>query len=239
MRIGMNLLMWGQRRAQDLPGVLREAADAGYDTVELPPLGDRQVALEALEANGLKVGASHTGLENIEKALDGQLDWLERTGARFLACSAGDQLTGKAYDEAAARLNAAGARCREHGVTFCYHNHAHEIVHDLFGLERILRGTDPENVHLCVDTYWVARGGQDPVDIISRLGDRIGFMHLKDMAPDGDFAEVGQGRLDWEGIRKAVTAAGIPLAMVEQDRTKRTPLESASLSRRFLREHWA
>lgn len=239
MQIGVQLIVWGERNRTDRAAVLGEVAAAGYDAVEMSPPADADAAAEDLRRNGLRVVASHINTGRLETDLDGHLRWLERHGATLMACSGSDYPTSAQFREVARRLDRAGARCRENGIRFCYHNHAHEIVHDLFGLERILRGTDPENVHLCVDTYWVARGGQDPVDIISRLGDRIGFMHLKDMAPDGDFAEVGQGRLDWEGIRKAVTAAGIQLAMVEQDRTKRTPLESASLSRRFLREHWA
>ena len=31
-----------------------------------------------------------------------------------------------------------------------------------------------------MDTYWVAVGGQDPVDILDRLGDRVKFIHIKD-----------------------------------------------------------
>ncbi|HEX9087433.1 MAG TPA: sugar phosphate isomerase/epimerase, partial [Arthrobacter sp.] len=37
----------------------------------------------------------------------------------------------------------------------------------------------PELV-LEVDTYWVAVGGQDPVDILTKLGDRVKFIHIKD-----------------------------------------------------------
>uniref|UniRef100_UPI003CF40694 sugar phosphate isomerase/epimerase family protein n=1 Tax=Pseudarthrobacter sp. DSP2-3-2b1 TaxID=2804661 RepID=UPI003CF40694 len=38
---------------------------------------------------------------------------------------------------------------------------------------------DPELV-LEVDTYWVAVGGQDPVDILTKLGDRVKLIHIKD-----------------------------------------------------------
>ena len=239
MRMGLNLLIFGRRRGEDLPGVLREVTQAGYDAVEMGPQADPEAALALLRANGLAVGASHANLNQLEETLDQHLDWLDRTGGRLLACSGPDFPTGAQYSAAAERLDRAGARCRARGVTFCYHNHAHEIVHDMFGLTHILRGTDPANVHLCLDTYWVAKGGQDPATIIRQLGDRIGYMHLKDMTPEGDFAEVGQGRLDWEGIQAAVSAAGVEVAMVEQDRTQRTPLESVSLSREYLRAHWA
>lgn len=239
MRIGLNLLIYGRRRDEDLAGVLKEVAEAGYGAVELGPTADPEATLASLQANGIAVGASHIMLDRLEDTLDRHLDWLERTGARLLACSGPDFPTGAQYQAAAARLDRAGDRCRARGVTFCYHNHAHEIVHDLFGLTHILRGTDPANVRLCLDTYWLARGGQDPATVIRELAPRIGFMHLKDITPVGDFAEVGQGRLDWAGIRAAVEAAGVEVAMVEQDRTQRTPLESIRLSREYLKAHWA
>lgn len=239
MQIGLNLLIFGRRRGEDMPGVLGEVAQAGYETVEMGPPADPAAVLAALRAHRIAVACSHTNLDHLEDTLDQHLDWLARTGGRLLACSGPDFPTSAQYNAAAERLDQAGARCRARGVTLCYHNHAHEIVHDMFGLNHILRGTDPANLHLCLDTYWLARGGQDPAAVIGALAPRIGYMHLKDMRQDGDFAEVGQGTLDWEGIRKAVTAAGVELAMVEQDRTQRTPLESVTLSRQYLRQYWA
>ncbi len=240
MQLGLQLIVWGQRRANDRAAVLAEAAAAGYAGVELSPPADGEVdaALAELRENGLRVVASHIGTGALATDLDRHLRWLEKTGARFLACSGQDYPTSAQYRAVARSLDEAGARCRANGITLCYHNHAHEIVHDLFGLGHILRNTDPQNVHLNLDTYWVQRGGQDPVAIIRLLGERIGYLHLKDMLADASFGEIGAGRLDWDGIRQAAVDLRLPLVVVEQDRTARTPLESSEMSRRYLREHW-
>jgi sugar phosphate isomerase/epimerase len=238
MEIGVQLLVWGKRVASERRAVLEEVAACGYAGVEMAPQEDVDAALAELRALGLRVAASHISTAVLERDLDRHLHWLDRAGAHLLACSGSDYPTSAQYREVARRLDQAGARCRAAGVTFCYHNHAHEIHHDLFGLGHILRGTDPEHVRLNLDTYWIARGGQDPVAVIRLLGDRLGYVHLKDMAPDGSFAEVGAGRLDWDGIREAILAVGVPWCVVEQDSTQRTPLESSRMSRTFLREHW-
>jgi sugar phosphate isomerase/epimerase len=238
MQIGVQLIVWGERVRQDRAGVLAEVAQAGFDAVEMGPQADAEAALEDLRRHGLRVVASHANVAGLERDLDQHLRWLERTGARLLACSGPDYPTSAQYREVARRLDAAGARCRAHGVTLCYHNHAHEIVHDMFGLGHILAWTDPQNVRLNLDTYWLARGGQDPAAVIRLLKDRVGYLHLKDMAADGTFAEVGTGRLDWAAIREAAEAAGVQVCVVEQDRTSRTPLESSAMSRAFLRERW-
>ena len=238
MQIGVQLIVWGERNRSDRAGVLAEVAKAGYDAVEMSPQGDVADADEALRRNGLRVVASHASTGSLERDLDGHLRWLEHHGAHLLACSGSDYPTSAQYTEVARRLDRAGARCREQGVTFCYHNHAHEIVHDMFGLSHILAQTDPGNVKLNLDTYWVAKGGQDPAAVIRLLKGRIGYLHLKDMMADGSFGEVGAGRLDWAAIRAAADAVGVTVGVVEQDRTAGTPLESSAQSRRYLREHW-
>lgn len=238
MEIGVQLLIWGDRNRTDRAAVLGEVAQAGFRGVEMGPPPDPDAAVELLKRNGLKVLAGHANTGSLERDLDDHLRWLERNGAHLLACSGGDLPTSAQYREVARRLDAAGARCRAHGVTFCYHNHAHEIVHDLFGLGHILRHTDPQNVKLNLDTYWIAKGGQDPASIIRLLGDRVGYLHLKDMLADGAFGEVGAGQLDWAAIQDAAQSAHVEVCVVEQDRTARTPLESSTMSRNYLKTHW-
>jgi len=238
VQIGVQLIVWGERNRTDRAGVLAEVAQAGFDAVEMGPQQDGAQADEELKRNGLRVVASHASTGSLERDLDGHLRWLERHGARLLACSGSDYPTSAQYRDVARRLDRAGARCREQGVSLCYHNHAHEITHDMFGLSHILAETDPANVKLNIDTFWVARGGQDPATVIRLLRGRAGYLHLKDMLADGSFGEIGQGKLDWAGIRAAADAVGITVAVVEQDRTTGTPLHSSTLSRSYLREHW-
>lgn len=238
MEIGVQLLIWGDRNRNDRAGVLAEVAKAGFNAVEMGPQPDAAAADEDLKRNGLKVVASHANTGSLERDLDNHLRWLEHHGAHLLACSGSDLPTSAQYRDVARRLNAAGARCRENGVTLCYHNHAHEIVHDMFGLGYIVSGSDPQNVKLNLDTFWIARGGQDPASVIRLLADRVGYLHLKDMLADGAFGEVGAGRLDWAGIKAAALAAKVDVCVVEQDRTARTPLESSTMSRSYLREQW-
>ena len=82
----------------------------------------------------------------------------------------------------AAKLNAAAKKGAEYGIRVGYHNHAWELESTIEGrtaLEYFADLLDPELV-LEVDTYWVAVGGQDPVDILTKLGDRVKLIHIKD-----------------------------------------------------------
>src|SRR5699024_2283779 len=84
--------------------------------------------------------------------------------------------------DTARRLNEAAVIAAEHGITVGYHNHAHEIESTIDGvtaLEHFASLLDPAVV-LEVDTYWVAVGGADPVELLGRLGDRVVAIHVKD-----------------------------------------------------------
>lgn len=238
MEVAVQTIVWGEARSNDLARVLREAAQAGYAGIELRPPENQQAAADMIKENGLRLAASHTNITNVERDVENQLRWLALNDAHILACSGPDFATSAQIRERAAALDRAGQVCRQHGVTLCYHNHAHEIHHDMFVLGHLLRATDPANVKLCPDTYWLERGGQDAPSLLRLLGDRVAYVHLKDMAADGGFAEVGQGRLDWAAIRAVLLELHLPWCAVEQDNTKRTPLESSQLSRTYIREHW-
>lgn len=82
----------------------------------------------------------------------------------------------------AADLNGFAKVAADHGLAVGYHNHAFElenVIDGVSGLEILAEHLDPA-VRLEVDTYWVAVGGQDPVALLGRLGDRVGFLHVKD-----------------------------------------------------------
>jgi sugar phosphate isomerase/epimerase len=72
-------------------------------------------------------------------------------------------------------------------------------------------------VRLEVDTYWAAVGGEDPVALLQRLGDRVSAIHVKDGAVTADVKDqvaVGSGSLP---IRDILDAAPHALRVVELD----------------------
>jgi len=63
----------------------------------------------------------------------------------------------------------------------------------------------------------------------------VSLLHVKDMAPDGGFAEVGEGTLDFAAILAAGDAVGTRWYIVEQDTCRRPPLEAVRISLSHLR----
>lgn len=169
---------------EDLPGTIRKVAEIGFTKVE--PYNFVATAKElgaALKENGLTAPSGHAPLlsqdqDEIFTAAKG----LGITTVIDPFLPAEHWLTAEDIKSTAAKLNAAAKKGAEYGIRVGYHNHAWELESIIDGrtaLEYFADLLDPELV-LEVDTYWVAVGGQDPVDILTKLGDRVKLIHIKD-----------------------------------------------------------
>lgn len=129
-------------------------------------------------------------------------------------------------------LNEMGRACRQHRLTFAYHNHDFEFAQSAgaYLLDRLLDATDPDLVGLELDVYWAAYAGVDPAGYLRRYAGRGPLVHLKDMATDRSFAEVGDGTLDVAAIVAAAEEGGARWYIVENDRPAIPALESARRS---------
>ncbi len=89
-----------------------------------------------------------------------------------------------------------------------------------------------------IDTYWVQAGGANPVTWIKKVSGNMGVMHLKDFRIVDDeqqFAEIGQGNMEWVEILEAANEVGVIYAAVEQDSFTEDPLESLRVSYDYLK----
>lgn len=144
-------------------------------------------------------------------------------------------------------LNKAGEQGKKLGLRLCYHNHAFEFepINGVTGLEILLKNTDRNLVSLELDVFWASVAGHNPVQLIQQHPDRIALVHLKDKpkdfpvqfnekVPKEAFKEVGKGSVDFPGVLKAATAAGVVHFFVEQDQTPGDPVDSLRISYQYL-----
>jgi len=237
-RIGAQLIVWGKRIDTDLLGVLDEVAELGYAGVEMSPgpLEKYPDPRKLFASRNLSLIGLHMGVGDL-KLVDTALRLLGKAEGHYLLFSGagGRGNTEQEYRQNSMFLQDAGKRAKEYDARVCYHNHAQEIINNATGMRIICEETDPELVSLCVDTFWVTYGGLSPVDFIRENMDRVAYLHLKDIR-DREFVELGQGVIDFPAVIKAVEPVALEWAVVEQDRTRRTPKESMEISRRYLKE---
>jgi sugar phosphate isomerase/epimerase len=189
-----------------------------------------------LDRTGLHAPSSHV---NIDDTPDWQaaLEDAHTLGQRFIVHPFAQFETADEWRSFADRLSAAGAAAKAAGLRFGYHNHAHEFAALPTGELPfdIVAGTDRTLVHLEMDLYWAVTGERDPVQLIGAHAGRILQFHVKDRAPDGSFANLGEGTIDFPQIFAHATEAGVLEYIVEHDEPP-MPLETARIGYDYLRK---
>jgi sugar phosphate isomerase/epimerase len=208
--------------SEDLPGTIKKVAQIGYTQVE--PYNFVATAKElgaALKENGLTAPSGHAPLMSQDQdEIFAAAKELGITTVIDPFLPAEHWQKAEDIQATAAKLNAAAKKGAEYGIRVGYHNHAWELESTIEGrtaLEYFESLLDSELV-LEVDTYWAAVGGQDPVELLQRLGDRVKFIHIKDGPLNKDNKAqqpAGQGKVPVMDVIAA--AKSLEVGVVEFD----------------------
>lgn len=207
---------------EDLPGTIAKVAQIGFAQVE--PYNFVATAKElgaALEENRLTAPSGHAPL--LSQNHDEIFAAARALGMETVIepCVLADKWqSAEDIQDTAAQLNAAARKAAEYGLRVGYHNHAWELESVIEGqtaLEYFAGLLDPQVV-LEVDTYWVAVGGQDPVELLGRLGDRVRLIHIKDGPLTSDTkAQLPAGQGQVPVLEIIAAAKSLEVGVVEFD----------------------
>lgn len=243
--IGSQLLVFASKYDinKDTDLILDCVKAAGYIAVE-GGAADAALYRKKLDERGLVYGASHVGLQALLD-IKPLIAYLEAVGGRDL-CNSGLMTWGGRSPEDYATgievLNRAGRQLRDEGIHLHYHNHDFEfekVTADKTGMELLMEGLDFSVVDFCIDVAWVTVAKHDAAEFLRRHKAHIGYLHFKDH--DGTaWTELGRGRVNWSAVMEVLPElTGVRWVMIEQDSTKIDPCQSATISRRFLRERFS
>ncbi|MGX6747704.1 sugar phosphate isomerase/epimerase family protein [Streptomyces xantholiticus] len=263
---------------------LDEVAHAGYEWIELGPYGylptDPVRLAEETSRRGLKVSAGtvFTGLHHGPAMWDETWAHVSDIAALTQAMGAShlvvipsfwrDDKTGRVLEDRTLtreqwrhlteQTELLGHEVRErYGLEIVVHPHADTHIDTEENVTRFLDATDPDRVSLCLDTGHYAYCGGDSVKLIETYGERIGYLHLKQVDPEilaqvvadevpfgpavgrGVMCEPPAGVPALEPVLTAAQSLGVDLfAIVEQDMypcPPDKPLPIAERTRGFLR----
>jgi sugar phosphate isomerase/epimerase len=158
------------------------------------------------------------------------------------------------YKEMAKTFNEIGKRVADMGMKFGVHPHLGSALQTKQDTETIMEMTDPNLVHLIVDTGHTTMAGMDPVQLTRTYLHRIIEFHIKDVAPENRggfkgelkgpynttaenriFFELGKGGVDFPGIKKILdNHQWKGWWTVELDRTATTAKASCTIARKYL-----
>jgi inosose dehydratase len=165
--------------------------------------------------------------------------------------------TDEQWDALVEGLHTIGKLAVQNGMKVCYHHHVGTGVQQRSEVDRLMTATDPELVHLLLDTGHLYYAGDDPLDMTQAYADRIKHVHLKDIRQSvldesiklgrsfldsmvaGVFTVPGDGAIDFEPILQVLADhhyEGWLIVEAEQDHAKANPLVYAQKARAYLRE---
>lgn len=204
--------LYSARNAGSLDEVLATLKELGYTQVEGwgGQFGDPAGLAASLKKAGMAMPTAHIGYTQLEDT-GAALKIAEAVGIKTIYCPAppsADYRQGKgSWADLGAGLDRIAKALNAGGVGFGYHNHAWEFQAEGGGKLPIdiLLDAAP-TLELELDVAWAIKGGADPVAAMTKYGNRISAMHVKDIAPQGEkldedgWADVGHGTLDWKQL---------------------------------------
>ncbi len=264
---------------------LQQAAQAGYGGIELGRKFPRTVSELAplLNAAGLQLASGwHSGfladrsVEDEVAAVRDHASLLQQLGAKVMVYGECGQLPGATpLDEPislspalsrvdltdyASKVNAfADVLLRDYGLKLAYHHHLMMLVEHDDELARFLQHTS-HNVGLVLDSGHAHAAGVDIAAVLSKYGQRIVHIHLKDVRPAmlqrlydedlsfndavraGLFTVPGDGCIDYAPIINFVKNAGYQgwlIVEAEQDPQQAPPLATASRAAHWVSEQFS
>ncbi|MET0634567.1 MAG: sugar phosphate isomerase/epimerase [Chitinophagaceae bacterium] len=238
-KMGLQLFSIREPLSKDVTGTVKKIAAVGYEDCETygyDPVKGSYYGLKAadfkklLEDNGMISTSGHYDFSSLfDKSPDDMLQFVDQCikGAHSL-----DQKyitwpwldpkfrTIGHFHQLTEKLNRIGERVNKAGLGFAYHNHDFEFIdfNGENGYEIIMRDTDPSQVKLQMDIYWVMHSSKlSPAELFARQPGRFVMWHIKDMDKiTRDYSELGNGSIDFTVILPEAPRAGLQYYYIEQ-----------------------
>lgn len=251
-RLGVQLYVFRTMLARDFDGTLAKIAAIGIRNVEFAGFYNRSAkdVRTSLSNAGLKASGAHCLLASMsDDEIGHMIEFCHEVGMPYMiaavpsikptgAPGSGKKSSGNPFEHitledwrwSADRFNTIGARVRDAGMRFAYHNHNIETQKygDVIAFDEMLRLTDPKLVGMEFDTGNFIAGGGDPYPYLEKYPHRFELAHVKEWVSPftpsvtihfPPYAPFGQGKTDWKKMLVALHKAGVKEIFIEQDGT--------------------
>jgi sugar phosphate isomerase/epimerase len=242
-RVGLQLYTVRNEMQRDMDATLTRVAQIGYMEVEFAGYFNRAPAQvkSLLDRLDLSAPSAHMPYESLDNGWAKVLDDANAIGHRYVVIAWTPVEVRKTIDDwkrIAEKFNRAAEASEKQDLRFAYHNHNFEFVpiEGQIPYDVLTAATDPDDVKLEMDLYWITSAGGDPFKYFARYPDRFPMVHVKDWKKGGhpEMVDVGAGDIDFKKIFAQHGRAGIKHYFVEHDEPA-DPFASITASYRYLR----
>ena len=215
MDYGLQLYSVRDVTGTDLEGTLKKVAEIGYRYVEFAGFfGHTAEQVKAMLDNyGLIVSGTHSGFDDLDKDFDGTVKYHHAIGNTNYIVPGAPWGTTAELNETIEKMNKYKPMLAAEGIRLAYHNHDGEFKPNLDGQiahEEMERRTD---IDFQIDTFWAFVAGRDPIEVITRLKDRVHVIHLKDGLRNGQGFALGEGEAPVAAVREKAIELGMHMVV--------------------------
>ena len=250
MKIGVQLYTIRDyaKDPENIEATLRRIKAIGFDLVQISGLGacDTELLARWFKELDIEVCGTHSPWDRIADPteLKKLIDEHKKLNCRQIGLGmipGSFPRTNEGYTRFIKKANDICKQAGDAGLTFGYHNH--ELEFQKFNGIRVFDRLIEEcpDLYFIPDVFWFQAGGVNPSTYIEKLKGRIEIVHFKDFRVkdrERQFAEIGEGNLDWADIIPRCKKNNIPYAVIEQDGDFMIdPFESLALSKKFLTDN--
>lgn len=215
MEYGLQLYSVRDFTEKDLASTVAEVAKIGYKYMEFAGFfgNSAEQVKEMLEKNQVEVSGTHSSLDELEQDFEGTVAYHHAIGNTNYIIPGAPWQTAAQLDDTIAKLNKFQPMLAAEGINLAYHNHDGEFRPNADGQiphEEIEKRT---SIDFEIDTYWAYVGGKDPVELITRLKDRVKVIHLKDGLANGEGFALGEGTAPVKEVLEKAKELGMQIVV--------------------------
>ncbi len=220
----------------NLEGALKAVSEIGYKYVEFAGFFGHSAedVRKMLDKYNLEVSGTHTGWQEVAENFEETVRYHKTIGNKNIIVPGADLGTRQKLDDYIAMYNEFEPKLRAEGITFQYHNHSHEFYPTEEGYEIHAELEKRTNMMFEIDTFWAFNAGRDPVEMITRLKDRINCIHLKDGMKGGQGFSLGLGEAPVAAVRERAIELGFRM-VVESEGLEPTGIEEVTRCFEYLK----
>ena len=229
---------------EDFDKACKKVKEIGYKTVQLSGIGNFSAdeIKPILEKYGLQAVCTHRPPDSYLNNIEGEIEFHKKIGCKIcgIGCMPGFNVEKENIEKFIKDFSSVTKKLDESGLIFAYHNHAIEFekVKGKYVFDIITDSMAADNFKYILDVYWLSYAGINPAKFIRERKGKIACVHFKDLkvvSGQPQFAEIGQGNIDWDDVISACEEAEVKYALVEKDRCDGNPFDSLKISYDFLK----
>jgi sugar phosphate isomerase/epimerase len=237
MRLSVQLYTVRDHLSNDLPGTLSQLQEAGLEFVELAGDYGKSGAewRTLLDERGLRASGAHIGLDALENHFEATVAFVKEVGFSLVIVPwVGPDTYANGWGAFGQRLEPIAQRLAEQGLSLAYHNHDFEYANG-DGLAEMYAAAP--SLVAEIDAAWVKIGGQDPIAVVTGLGQRVKAVHGKDFDPTAtlQWKPAGQGVMPLPELVEAAKTVGAEFLVIELDQSPADPLDAVRESAAYYR----